>query len=260
MKATPFGMVGILSLLCLLGCSAGLDWDPTGLPCSESGACESGYSCFLPPGDFPSADLSELRQCIRDASIERGGSCTNDVQCISGLECFEYQCTSQCQGDYYTRNTCEPGEYCLPLFQTNRKGACIQGSGCVDDEDCGSDSICVVIDDRASTCLAQCEISWADDGSYSDNCGSTINSKLTCQPVGPQAVARLACLRSGVGQGVGTQCDLGPQSCDSGAFCLASTNSCKEYCDLDSVDACDDSGTCQAYQIGNQQMLGYCED
>ena len=60
----------------------------------------------------------------------------------------------------------------------------------------------------------QCEISWADDGSYVDNCGSTITSKLTCQPVGPQSVARLA--SKWRRPAVGTQCDLGPQSCDSG--------------------------------------------
>ena len=249
-----------LGLLLIVGCSVGLDWDPDGLPCSESGTCEVGYSCFLPPGDYPSSDLSELRRCVEDASIERGNSCTNDVQCAGGLSCFEYQCTSECQGDYYTRSDCLPEEFCLPLFQTNRKGACIRGSGCVEDADCGADSICVTIDDSASTCLSQCEISWADDGSYVDNCGSTITSKLTCQPVGPQSVARLACLRSGVGQAVGTQCDLGPQSCDSGAFCLSSTNSCKEYCDLDALDTCGDGGTCQAYQIGNQQMVGYCTD
>ena len=67
----------------------------------------------------------------------------------------------------------------------------------------------------------------------------TITSKLTRQPVGPQSVARLACLRSGVGQAVGTQCDLGPQSCDS-SILFVSTNSCKEYCI--GLDACGDGG------------------
>ena len=61
-----------LGLLLIAGCSVGLDWDPDGLPCSESGTCEVGYSCFLPPGDYPSSDLSELRRCVEDASIERG--------------------------------------------------------------------------------------------------------------------------------------------------------------------------------------------
>ena len=253
------GVFGVC-LMTVVGCSTALDWDPNGLPCSDVGSCESGYSCFLPPGDFPSSELSELRQCVPDGSIARGDSCTNDVQCSGDLECFEYQCTSQCQGSYYERSTCDPGEYCKPLFQTNRKGACVQSAGCSADDDCGADSICVVIDDNASACLQQCEITWADDGSYRDNCGSTLNSKLACQPVGPQSVARLVCLRSGAGQPLGNQCDLGPQSCDSGGFCLASTNSCQAYCDLDSIDACDGDGTCQAYQIGNQQMLGYCTD
>ena len=42
-----------LGMLLIVGCSVGMDWDPDGLPCSESGTCEVGYSCFLPPEDYP---------------------------------------------------------------------------------------------------------------------------------------------------------------------------------------------------------------
>ena len=101
-----------------------MDWDPDGLPCSESGTCEVGYSCFLPL-ELPSSDPGELRRCVEDTGISVG-TLVPMMLVRGGLSCFEYQCTSSARGTI-TPIAIVFRKVLSATLSDNRKGACVEG-------------------------------------------------------------------------------------------------------------------------------------
>ena len=250
----------------LAACTFLMDWDPEGLKCSDTDACDVGYSCL---GDV----------CKADRTLTVGETCIHPQQCTGDLVCSSlpyFACRRPCSA-YFGYEGCGADEYCRPYLAETRDpstrvpdGSCVK-SECSDTSPCSTGKTCVRIHTGASACLTGCEITWKA-GLYQDSCGSSAAQQQYCQPVGiataPKA-QRLACLDLIVSQSTvqdeGQGCSPVLQPCKEGLACVSAGTSgqgkCFKYCDP-SVTECPGpnglTGSCVAKPVEDGTTYGIC--
>ncbi len=245
----------ILQLLfgCVLfacaGCSLFLDWEREGLPCDDRRRCEDGFSC-------------RVETCVSDHSLRLGETCSQPVQCETGLVCGSAPstCREECDDENLFKGGCGEGQYCRPEVERYDDsvwlGTCID-SECGRDTDCGYDRICVPITAAAGSCLLSCEYNFGT-GHYTDNCGSQPNALKYCQPIGKVGGQKLVCLENITGPPVQESLACSPVTlpCDKGLVCHDGV--CRRYCGDDIH--CSSPQFCQAVPDGSSVLYSYCSN
>jgi hypothetical protein len=265
LRALP--LVVLTTLMANSGCSLMVAFDENKRPCGNDlngdrlGDCLEGYSC-------------QINQCVADASVVRGRTCTVSAQCMDGDVCAVpgFVCRQPCAWVFGGGNQCDSGTVCVAAtdFYSAPLAACVDTSpplGCA--TTCASSAnaplACVQVQPNQGRCMTACTLSCSGSG-CSDGCDGyfTDDIERSCQPVGPNQ--NLVCLPSSTAAsppGQGEPCNFLNRPCDKGFACIVPTTGpegvCRSYCQVGGDTRCSLFGaTCQRVTTPAAETFGIC--
>jgi hypothetical protein len=212
--------IAFITGACLAGCSLIVDTSIDNLKCAPDQKCSPGYSC-------------RYDQCVKERSVAEGETCSQTVQCVTGLVCppGAFTCAKRCEKIYDVASDCGSDRVCAPVFDPDNAGKFI-GGACIPTECSSGDAAaantkcaneggrfqspnpankCIKLAANGGLCLLSCEIgtrTFADPGLGKDAC--TTDSKGNPSHCGIIASGDKICLPAGNATPSDPSCTLFP--------------------------------------------------
>lgn len=208
------------------------DGNATFMGCDPAmpGSCPGGQTCYIDC-------TNKVGVCVAGGTRRAGEACDTNRDCMSGTQCFNYDCGSN-------------KKYCLKFC--NNDSSC-SGSTAVSSVSLCSDPVVCPPQTSYKTCGFVCD----PRGSGTTGCPTGLTCFLFKSPTGGQDTPACACgatTRVGVD---GVKCTVA-EDCAPGFLCdqMAGGTFCRRLCQMATPGDCPGSQTCNA--LANNATFGVC--